>query len=82
MPWRRLTTAHHTAAVRSRKTMASVRQRTYAHLFAEAEELTPDVLDAAWAVPEETGVEAESSAASGRIPESRRAGASASRLRA
>ncbi|MFJ1549496.1 tyrosine-type recombinase/integrase [Streptomyces sp. NPDC088246] len=56
--------------------------RTYAHLFAEAEERTRDVLDAAWGVPEETGGEAESSAASGRIPKSRRAGPSVSRLRA
>ncbi|MFE7397597.1 tyrosine-type recombinase/integrase [Streptomyces sp. NPDC057557] len=55
---------------------------TYAHLFAEAAERSRDVLDAAWGVPEETGGEAESSAASGRIPESRRAGASVSRLRA
>ncbi|WP_093895937.1 tyrosine-type recombinase/integrase [Streptomyces sp. Ncost-T10-10d] len=56
--------------------------RTYPHLFAEAAERTRDVLDAAWGVPEETGSEAESSAASGRIPKSRRAGAAVSRLRA
>jgi hypothetical protein len=45
--------------------------RTYAHLFAEAEEQTRSVLDAAWAVPGETGLKAESSATAGRIPESR-----------
>lgn len=45
--------------------------RTYAHLFAEAEEQTRSVLDAAWAVPGETGSEVESSEPSGRIPESR-----------
>lgn len=37
--------------------------RTYSHLFAEAEEQTRNVLDAAWGA-------GESSAASGRIPES------------
>ncbi|MFE3992052.1 site-specific integrase [Streptomyces goshikiensis] len=44
--------------------------RTYAHLFAEAEEKTRDVLDLAWA---ESGDDAaaESPAAGGRIPESR-----------
>ncbi|WP_327329883.1 site-specific integrase [Streptomyces sp. NBC_01201] len=45
--------------------------RTYAHLFAEAEEKTRDVLDAAWADPAETGVGTEFSATSGRVPESR-----------
>jgi len=45
--------------------------RTYAHLFAEAEEQTRSVLDAAWAVPGETGSEAESLEQGGRIPESR-----------
>ncbi|MFJ7070133.1 tyrosine-type recombinase/integrase [Streptomyces sp. NPDC101115] len=45
--------------------------RTYAHLFAEAEERTRDVLDAAWAEPGET-VQEESPATGGRIPESRR----------
>jgi integrase len=45
--------------------------RTYAHLFAEAEERTRSVLDAAWAVPGETGPEVESSEPSGRIPEFR-----------
>lgn len=39
--------------------------RTYAHLFAEAEEQTRGVLDAAWAPKE------ESSEVAGRIPESR-----------
>lgn len=46
-----------------------VTMRVYAHLFAEAEEKTRDVLDAAWGEPGETGRETESSAASGRIPE-------------
>ncbi|MFD9752623.1 tyrosine-type recombinase/integrase [[Kitasatospora] papulosa] len=45
--------------------------RTYSHLFAEAEERTRDVLDAAWADPAETGVGTEFSATSGRVPESR-----------
>ena len=45
--------------------------RTYAHLFAEAEQKTRDVLDAAWADPAETGVGTEFSATSGRVPESR-----------
>lgn len=40
--------------------------RTYAHLFAEAEERTRDVLDSAWGEPVQ-----ESSGSSGRIPESR-----------
>jgi len=48
--------------------------RTYAHLFAEAEERTRSVLDAAWAVE-------ESAAASGTIPESRSAEASVTQLR-
>lgn len=56
--------------------------RTYSHLFAEAEERTRDVLDAAWAEPGETGREAESSETGGRIPESRRAEGSLSQLRA
>ncbi|MER5706033.1 site-specific integrase [Streptomyces sp. NPDC002122] len=46
--------------------------RTYAHLFAEAEEQTRDVLDAAWAEPGETGSTEESPRQGGRIPESRR----------
>ncbi|MEV5443526.1 site-specific integrase [Streptomyces sp. NPDC052644] len=46
--------------------------RTYSHLFAEAEEQTRSVLDAAWAEEGETGPKAESSEKSGRIPESRR----------
>lgn len=45
--------------------------RVYAHLFAEAEERTRSVLDAAWSEPGETGAVAESSALGGRIPESR-----------
>lgn len=45
--------------------------RTYAHLFAEAEERTRDVLDAAWAEPGETGAGTEFSEKGGRIPESR-----------
>ncbi|MFI1889884.1 tyrosine-type recombinase/integrase [Streptomyces jumonjinensis] len=45
--------------------------RTYAHLFAEAEEQTRGVLDAAWAEPSEAA-EVESSKQSGRVPESRR----------
>lgn len=56
--------------------------RTYAHLFAEAEERTRDVLDAAWAESGETGGKAESSESGGRIPESRRAGGTVSQLRA
>lgn len=55
--------------------------RTYAHLFAAAEEKTRDVLDAAWAVPGETDGEAESSVVSGRFPESRRSDAVVSQLR-
>ena len=46
--------------------------RTYAHLFAEAEEQTRDVLDAAWAEPGETASQEESPQQGGRIPESRR----------
>ncbi|MEU7074687.1 site-specific integrase [Streptomyces narbonensis] len=46
--------------------------RTYAHLFAEAEEQTRDVLDAAWAEPGETASKEESPQQGGRIPESRR----------
>lgn len=45
--------------------------RTYAHLFAEAEEKTRDVLDLAWAEPGEAAAVAESSETGGRIPESR-----------
>lgn len=56
--------------------------RTYAHLFAEAEEKTRDVLDAAWADPAETEAGAESSATGGRIPESRAAEGTVSQLRA
>ncbi len=44
--------------------------RVYAHLFAEAEERTRSVLDAVWGKPGETASKAESSEASGRIPES------------
>jgi integrase len=55
--------------------------RTYAHLFAEAEERTRDVLDAAWAEPGETGAETESSGTSGRIPESRPASGVVAQLR-
>lgn len=55
--------------------------RTYAHLFAAAEERTRDVLDAAWALPGETDGEAESSAPSGRFPESRSQNATISQLR-
>lgn len=46
--------------------------RTYAHMFAEAEEQTRDVLDAAWAEPGETASKEESPQQGGRIPESRR----------
>jgi integrase len=46
--------------------------RIYAHLFAEAEEQTRSVLDAAWAFPAETEVETESSESSGSVPEPRR----------
>lgn len=46
--------------------------RVYAHLFAEAEEQTRSVLDAAWAEPGETEAAPESSAPTGRQPESRR----------
>ncbi|MEU0667142.1 site-specific integrase [Streptomyces lavendulocolor] len=56
--------------------------RTYAHLFAEAEEQTRDVLDAAWALPGETDGQTESSATSGRIPESRAQEASIVQLNA
>ncbi len=56
--------------------------RTYSHLFAEAEERTRDVLDAAWAEPGETGGEAESSGAGGRIPESRLGSGVVAQLRA
>ena len=55
--------------------------RTYAHLFAEAEEKTRDVLDAAWAGAEETVIGVESSTASGRIPESRRPNRTVAQLR-
>ncbi len=41
--------------------------RIYAHLFAEAEENTRDVLDAAWTVP---AARTESSVTSGSLPES------------
>jgi integrase len=44
--------------------------RTYAHLFAEAEEQTRSVLDAAWSQPGDA--EGGFSGASGRIPEGRR----------
>lgn len=44
--------------------------RTYSHMFAEAEERTRGVLDAAWAVPGEA-VPDGSSGSGGRIPESR-----------
>jgi integrase len=47
--------------------------RTYAHLFAEAEEQTRGVLDAAWAEPGETAAQGESVQQGGRIPESRAA---------
>jgi integrase len=56
--------------------------RTYSHLFAEAEEKTRDVLDAAWAEPVGAGDEAKSSAASGRVPESRGRPEVVSQLRA
>lgn len=46
--------------------------RTYAHLFAEAEEQTRTVLEAAWAEPAGTGAAAESSEQGGRLPESRK----------
>ncbi|KAA6211747.1 tyrosine-type recombinase/integrase [Streptomyces filamentosus] len=46
--------------------------RTYAHLFAEAEERTRDVLDAAWADPGETASEEESPQQGGTVPESGR----------
>lgn len=45
--------------------------RVYAHLFAEAEERTRDVLDAAWGEPGETA-QVESPQQGGTIPESRR----------
>jgi len=53
--------------------------RTYAHLFAEAEEQTRDVLDAAWTLPV---VGKESSETSGRIPERRPASGVVAQLRA
>lgn len=53
--------------------------RTYAHLFAEAEEQTRDVLDLAWTLPE-TGK--ESPETSGRIPERRAAAGVLMQLRA
>lgn len=55
--------------------------RTYAHLFAEAEERTRDVLDAAWAERGETGGETESAGTGGRIPESRRGSGVVAQLR-
>ncbi|MEV6569994.1 site-specific integrase [Streptomyces sp. NPDC051577] len=51
--------------------------RVYAHLFAEAEEQTRDVLDAAWAEPV-----TESAEAGGRIPESRGSVAPLTQVRA
>lgn len=48
--------------------------RTYAHLFAEADEQTRAVLDAAWSDAGDTGGVAESSESGGRIPESRTGG--------
>ncbi|MFF4318222.1 tyrosine-type recombinase/integrase [Streptomyces sp. NPDC001568] len=45
--------------------------RTHAHLFAEAEEQTRNVLDAAWAEPGEHSPVTESSETGGWIPESR-----------
>ncbi|MFI2314134.1 hypothetical protein AMK17_25160 [Streptomyces sp. CB00072] len=56
--------------------------RTYSHLFAEAEERTRDVLDAAWAEPGETGGETESPETGGRIPESRSGSGVVAQLRA
>lgn len=56
--------------------------RTYSHLFAEAEEKTRDVLDAAWADPAETGDEKEFSETSGRVPESRARSGLVAQLRA
>ena len=56
--------------------------RTYAHLFAEAEQKTRDVLDAAWAEPSETGASTEFSGTGGRIPESRTVEGTVSQLRA
>lgn len=44
--------------------------RVYAHLFAEAEERTRDVLDAAWADPGETASGKESLQQGGTVPES------------
>lgn len=46
--------------------------RVYSHLFAEAEEQTRDVLDAAWGESGKAAASGESSAGSGRIPEARR----------
>lgn len=56
--------------------------RTYSHLFAEAEEKTRDVLDAAWSTSSKTGTEEESSEAGGRIPESRPSSGTVTQLRA
>lgn len=56
--------------------------RTYSHLFAEAEERTRDVLDAAWADPADTGDETEFSGTSGRVPESRIRSGALAQLRA
>ena len=56
--------------------------RTYAHLFAEAEEKTRDVLDAAWAEPGETVAEEGSPQQGGRIPESRSSDGEVVQLRA
>ncbi|MFI1524983.1 tyrosine-type recombinase/integrase [Streptomyces griseus] len=56
--------------------------RTYAHLFAEAEQKTRDVLDAAWAEPGETVGDAELSETGGRIPESRPGSGVVAQLRA
>ncbi|MYR73022.1 MULTISPECIES: site-specific integrase [unclassified Streptomyces] len=56
--------------------------RTYSHLFAEAEERTRDVLDAAWADPTETGAGTEFSEAGGRLPESRSGSGVVTQLRA
>lgn len=53
--------------------------RTYAHLFAEAEERTRDVLDAAWADPAPASTEV--SETSGRIPEVRSAKLSLQQVR-
>lgn len=55
--------------------------RTYSHLFAEAEERTRDVLDAAWAEPGETEAATESLETGGRFPESRRSNGVLAQLR-